>query len=99
MACGGRLSTRMLTPPYVHCSGPGGAGERIQVHRCGPEKVCYYSRRAIDHGTHSNYFMLDPMFHARVRVTESACMVGAARKNKDEIVWLLNLPAASAAQV
>lgn len=64
----------------AHCcmrtaaTNPGSAGERIQVHRWGGDKVCYYSRKAIDHGTRSNYTVLDPMFHSRVSLGAPASL-------------------------
>ena len=67
------------------CNHPWSAGERIQVHRCGPDKVCYYSRKAIDHGTHSSYTVLDPMFHSQVSAGAPAsvrrCGISSASRN------------------
>ena len=54
-------------------------GERMQVHRCADGKICYFSRKAIEHGQRSSYDVIDDVIR---RGTRGACVLDG-----ELIVW------------
>ena len=48
------------------------AGERLQLHRDGASMHWFGGRKGINHGTRSNYSVLDPVITQRVR-SQNSC--------------------------
>jgi DNA ligase 4 len=57
-------------------------GERIQVHVCDDGSICYFSRRAIDHGKRSSYSVMDSAIRAALGEGVKNCILDG-----ELVVW------------